>query len=46
VSRGAEFRSKCAVCGDWIEEGDIIVYDAAQSADEDGDWVHEECVDE
>jgi hypothetical protein len=35
----AEFRSKCAACGEWIEEGDEIV------VDEDGNWVHEDCID-
>jgi len=33
----AEFRSKCAACGDWIEEGDLIVFD------DDDNWVHESC---
>jgi hypothetical protein len=33
----AEFRSKCAVCGEWIEEGDKIV------CDEDGNWIHSDC---
>lgn len=36
----AEFRSKCAVCGEWIEEGDRIVIE------EDEEWVHEDCQDE
>lgn len=36
----AEYRSKCAACGNWIEEGDPI------EQNEDGDWVHEECSDE
>lgn len=35
----AEFRSKCAACGDTIEEGDEIVVDI------DGDWVHVDCED-
>jgi hypothetical protein len=35
----AEFRSKCAACGEWIEEGDEIV------ADDDENWVHKECAD-
>ena len=33
----ATFRSKCAICGEWIEEGDEIV------CDEDGNWVHVAC---
>ena len=37
MSVEAEFRSKCAACGEWIEEGDEIVFD------EDGNWIHEEC---
>jgi ribosomal protein L24E len=36
----AEYRSKCAYCGEWIEEGDEIV------VDEDGEWVHAEHEDE
>lgn len=35
----AEFRSKCAVCGEWIEEDDWIV------KDEDDNWIHEGCAD-
>lgn len=34
----AEFRSKCADCGEWIEEGQMI------EPDEDGNWVHQECI--
>lgn len=33
----ATFRSKCAVCGEWIEEGDEIV------EDDDGNWIHCGC---
>lgn len=33
----AEFRSKCAECGEWIEEGDNI------EPDEDGNWIHQNC---
>lgn len=33
----ATYRSKCAACGEWIEEGDQIV------PDEDGEWLHERC---
>lgn len=33
----AEFRSKCAACGEWIEAGADIVRDG------DGEWIHEEC---
>jgi hypothetical protein len=33
----AEFRSKCAACGEWIEPGDDIVLD------DDEEWIHEEC---
>lgn len=33
----AQHRSKCAACGEWIEEGDEIV------RNDDGDWVHIEC---
>lgn len=33
----AEYRSKCADCGEWIEEGDEIV------KNDDGDWVHARC---
>lgn len=33
----AEFRSKCADCGEWIEEGQEI------EPDEDGNWVHCDC---
>jgi hypothetical protein len=33
------FRSKCAVCGEWIEEGDWIV------KNEDEEWIHEDCDD-
>ncbi len=33
----AEFRSKCATCGEWIEEGDWIV------KNDDEEWIHEEC---
>jgi hypothetical protein len=33
----AEFRSKCAACGDWINEGDTIV------KNEDDEWIHENC---
>lgn len=36
----AEFRSKCAVCGDWIEEGDTI------TKDEDDNWIHVDCSEE
>jgi hypothetical protein len=36
----ATYRSKCSVCGEWIEEGDLI------ATNENGDWVHEECADE
>ncbi|HYT42877.1 MAG TPA: hypothetical protein VEP90_11045 [Methylomirabilota bacterium] len=32
----AEFRSKCAYCGEWIEEDEWII------KDEDGNWIHEE----
>jgi hypothetical protein len=39
MTREAEYRSKCATCGEWIEEGDMIETNA------DGDWVHEECAD-
>lgn len=35
--REAERRSKCAACGEWIEEGDEIVLNV------DGEWVHERC---
>lgn len=35
----AEFRSKCSMCGEWIEEGDKIVQD------DDENWVHQDCVD-
>jgi hypothetical protein len=34
----AEFRSKCATCGEWIEEGDEIEFD-----EEAEEWVHEKC---
>ena len=34
------FRSKCAVCGEWIEEGDSIV-----KIEDDDEWVHEDCSD-
>lgn len=34
------FRSKCATCGEWIEEGDTIV------KTEDDEWVHEDCDDD
>lgn len=37
MSIEAEFRSKCACCGEWIDEGDPIV------CDEDGNWIHEGC---
>lgn len=33
----AQFRSKCAACGEWIEEGDEVV------KGEDGEWVHLDC---
>ena len=33
----AQFRSKCAACGEWIEEGEPIVCTC------DDEWVHEEC---
>jgi hypothetical protein len=33
----AEFSSKCAACGNTIDEDDWIV------KDEDGNWIHEEC---
>lgn len=33
----ATFRSKCATCGEWIEEDDWIV------KDEDDNWIHEDC---
>lgn len=33
----AEFRSKCATCGEWIEEGDLIV------KDDDDNWIHKNC---
>lgn len=33
----AEFRSKCAACGEWIEEDDWIV------KNEDDEWIHEDC---
>lgn len=33
----ATFRSKCAACGEWIEEGDMIIKDT------DGNWIHEDC---
>ncbi len=33
----AEFRSKCAACGEWIEEDDWIIKDA------DDNWIHEGC---
>jgi hypothetical protein len=33
----AEFRSKCAVCGDWIEEDDWI------TKDDDDNWIHVDC---
>lgn len=36
-AREATRRSKCAACGEWIEEGEQIVLH------EDGDWIHEEC---
>lgn len=36
----ATFRSKCAVCGEWIEEGDEIVIDKVEE-----EWVHEACSD-
>lgn len=39
MSVEASFRSKCATCGDVIEEGDAIV------KDEDDNWVHEDCCD-
>lgn len=34
----AQHKTKCAVCGDWIEVGDDIVY--SPYAD---DYIHEEC---
>lgn len=37
----AEYRSKCPVCGDWIEEGDEISH-----LDDDDAWVHAECAEE
>lgn len=40
MSTVAQFRAKCAVCGEWIEEGDRI------ARHEDGDWVHADCADE
>lgn len=39
MTREAEFRSKCAACGEWIEEGDPIAKDT------DDEWVHEDCAD-
>lgn len=36
----AQYRSKCAFCGEWIEEGDEI------ALSEDGWWVCAECEDE
>lgn len=36
----AERESKCAACGEWIEEGDPI------ERNDDGDWVHEHCVED
>ena len=33
----ATYRSKCADCGEWIEEGDEI------EPDEDENWVHSDC---
>ncbi len=35
----AEYRTKCAVCGEWIEPGDEIV------RDDDGEWIHADCED-
>lgn len=40
MSAVAEFRSKCASCGNWIEEGDPI------TRDDDGEWIHEDCADD
>lgn len=34
----AQYRSKCAACGKWVEEGDLIEYD--REAEE---WLHVEC---
>lgn len=36
----AEFHSKCAACGDDIDEGDEIVLDP------DDDWIHVDCEEE
>lgn len=32
----AQYRSKCAACGEWIEEGDELVLD-------EDEWIHEGC---
>lgn len=37
----AEFHSKCAVCGEWIEEDDEVEY-----SDDADDWVHYDCWEE
>jgi predicted nucleic acid-binding Zn ribbon protein len=36
----AQYRSKCAVCGEWIEPGDEVV------PDEDENWIHQDCADD
>jgi hypothetical protein len=35
----SEFRSKCPTCGEWIEEGNMIVKTM------DDEWIHEDCDD-
>jgi hypothetical protein len=40
VERIAEYRSKCAACGEWIEPGDEIVLD-----DDEVEWIHADCWD-
>jgi hypothetical protein len=35
----AEYRTKCAECGEWIEPGEEI------EKDEDGNWIHKDHLD-
>lgn len=36
----ANFRSKCAACGEWIEVGDRI------GKDSDDEWIHVNCAED
>ena len=37
----AEYRSRCSVCDEDIEEGEAIAL-----LEDDGEWVHTDCADE